>query len=396
MISSVEVPEKLGILFDPPLGTVRYRVGYGGRGSTKSWSFARALLIHGARQPLRILCAREFQSSIRDSVHRLLSDQIQAIGLDAFYRVQQADITGANGTEFLFKGLRRSIAEIKSTEGVDLCWVEEAEAVSEGSWRTLVPTIRKPHSEIWVSFNPRLPADPTYRRFVTTPPDNALIVRMGYRDNPWLSDVLRDEAKALQASDPEAYAHVWGGEPWTRSDTQVLAGKCRVDEFTPQPGWQPYYGADWGFSRDPTVLIRCWRGDNCLWVEYEAGGVGLNMDQMATAFLTVPESQQHVIRGDAARPETINEMNRRGFRIQPAAKWSGSVEDGIAHLRTYEAIVIHPRCTRTIEESRLWRYKVNDAGDPLPQLVDAHNHTWDAIRYALAPLIKQRPGFFVV
>ncbi|HEX6927601.1 MAG TPA: PBSX family phage terminase large subunit, partial [Longimicrobiaceae bacterium] len=233
----VEIPEAFAFLFDPPLGVVRYRVSYGGRGSAKSWQFARALLIHGARRPLRILCAREFQTSIKDSVHRLLADQIDRLGLGAFYEVQQSAILGANGTEFLFKGLRRNIQEIKSTEGIDVCWVEEAEAVSDESWRVLIPTVRKEGSEIWVSFNPALETDPTYQRFVVQPPARAIVRRVGYADNPWLPQVLRDEAEELRHRDPEAYAHVWGGEPWRRSDAEVLAGKWIVEEFEPEPHW---------------------------------------------------------------------------------------------------------------------------------------------------------------
>lgn len=389
---AVEIPEAFGFLFDPPLGGARYRVAYGGRGSAKSWQFGRALLILGARSPLRILCAREFQASIKDSVHRLLSDQIEKLGLGWCYTVQQTGIFGSNGTEFLFKGLRRDVNEVKSTEGVDVCWIEEAEAVSDTSWKVLIPTIRKPDSEIWVSFNPAEPTDPTYQRFVADPPARALVHRVGYRDNPWLPDVLAEEARELKRRDPEAYAHVWGGDPLTRSDAQVFAGRYVIDEFEPQAGWQgPYYGADWGFARDPAVLVRMWIGDGRLWIEYSEGGIGLTLDDLERSWSRIPDAKRYVIRADSARPETIAEMVRRGWRVEAAPKWSGSVEDGIEHLRSYDQIVVHPRCRRTAEEMRLYRYKVDKrTGDVLPQLVDAHNHDIDAIRYALAPLIRQR------
>lgn len=393
----VPTPAAFAPLFEP-LGTHRYRVFYGGRGSAKSWQFARALLVHGVANPIRVLCAREYQASMRDSVHRVLADQIEILGLTSFYTVQESTILGVNGTEFLFKGLRRDVAQIKSTEGIDVCWVEEAEAVSDHSWRVLIPTVRKPGSEIWVSFNPALADDPTYQRFAVTPPDKSIVRKVSYKDNPWFPDVLRDEAESLRRNDPEAYAHVWGGEPWQRSDAQVLAGKWRVAEFTPEAYWDaPLFGADWGFAQDPTMLIKCYVHDGRLWVEHEVGGIQLDADGIVRAFDTIPQSRDYTIRADAARPETIAEIKKRGFRCVAAPKWSGSVEDGIQHLRSYTEIVIHPRCKRVIEEARLWRYKLDPrTDDVLPTLVDANNHTWDAIRYALAPLIKKGPTAFII
>jgi phage terminase large subunit len=384
-----------------PLGTYRYRTFYGGRGSGKSWQFARALLVHGLAKPTRVLCAREYQASIRDSVHRVLADQIGLLGLSQLYTVQESSIFAANGTEFLFKGLRRDIAQIKSTEGVDVCWVEEAEAVSDQSWRTLIPTIRAPQSEIWVSFNPLLESDPTYQRFVANPPPRAVTCRVSWRDNPYLPTVLRDEAEALRVADPEAYAHVWDGEPWSRSDAQVLAGKWRVQEFAPSPdvdGWgHPLHGADWGFARDPSVLVRCWVKDNRLWIDYEAGGVQLDMGQTAEAFSAVPTARDYTVLADSARPETIAELNKRGYRCKAAPKWEGSVKDGISFIRSFSEVVIHPRCRRTIEEARLWRYKTDPRTDEvLPVLKSGHDHAWDAVRYALSPLIRRGPSAFVI
>ena len=394
---NVETPEAFAELYDPELGAVRFRVWHGGRGSAKSWQFARALLVHGYRRPLRVGCFREFQSSIRDSVHHLLEDQIERLGLGAFYSVGKSEVVGRNGTEFIFRGLRRDPQGVKSTEGIDIAWVEEAEAVSEESWEVLTPTIRKPGSEIWVTFNPGEPTDPTYQRFVANPDPNipAIIRKVGYRDNPWLPDVLWQEAQALKRRDPEAYAHIWGGEPWHRSDLQVFAGKITVADFTPEDHWDgPYFGADWGFSQDPTVLVLLYVADSRLYIAAEAGGVQLDMDDVARAFDRIPGSREHVIRGDAARPETINELRRRGFNVRAAPKWEGSVKDGIEYLRgQFDQIVIHPTCTRAIEEARLYRYQADKkTGDPLPKLADGHDHVWDAVRYALAPLIKRTPA----
>src|SRR6185369_15022252 len=215
----VDIPEVFQDLFEPK----RYKVYYGGRGGAKSWGFADALLIMGTQRPLRILCARELQKSIADSVHKLLSDQIMSLGLEEFYEIQKTTIIGLNGTEFLFNGLKHNATEIKSTEGIDICWVEEAEKVSEASWELLIPTIRKEHSEIWISFNTKQPNDATYKRFVFDAPGNSIVKKVSYKDNPFFPDVLEYERLELQRKDPKAYAHVWEGEFDTRYSGAVYA-----------------------------------------------------------------------------------------------------------------------------------------------------------------------------
>ena len=202
-----EFPEKLGFLFHPH----RYKVAYGGRGGTKSWGFARALLILGAARCLRIVCARETQQSIQQSVYQLLVDQIQRLGLQAEYEIQAARIMGRNGSEFIFVGLRHNVNAIKSLEGADIVWVEEAQVVTKGSWDILVPTVRKDGSEIWVSFNPELETDETYKRFVLTPPPGAMVVKIGWRDNPWFPEVLRVELEHERAKDQASYEYIWEG-----------------------------------------------------------------------------------------------------------------------------------------------------------------------------------------
>jgi len=203
-------PRKLQPLFKP----ARYKVAHGGRGGAKSWGFARALLILGAQKPLRILCTREVQRSIKDSVHKLLKDQIQALGLGAFYEVQNSVIKGANGTEFLFAGLSDLTAEsIKSYEGVDICWPEEAQAISKRSWDILIPTIRKPGSEIWISMNPELDTDESWTRFVQNPPPGSVVIEINYQDNPWFPDVLEKERQHAQATMTKVdYENIWEGK----------------------------------------------------------------------------------------------------------------------------------------------------------------------------------------
>lgn len=405
----IDTPAAYEFLYDPPFGSVRYRVCYGGRGAARSWQFARALLTHGIAQPLRILCAREWQTSIADSVHRVLSDQIKRLGIWNHYEVQDKAIRGANGTEFIFKGLRRDIGSIKSTEGIDVCWVEEGQSVSDRSWRELTPTIRKNGSEIWVTFNTGDENDATYVRLVAPtirdhprydPTFRGIVRKTTYADNPWLPDVLKADEESSRRTDPEEHAHIWGGDFWRRSRVHVLNGKWVQREFTPDASWgDPYFGADWGFANDPTVLVKLWIRDSRLWVEYAEGGVELDEAATVRAFDSVPDSRKYLIRADNARPETIAAIRKRGFRIEGAPKWTGSVEDGISHLRSYDAIVIHPQATRAVANARLWRYKTRAgaSGDPhaadaevLPTLVDGNDDCWDAARYALVSLIRAR------
>lgn len=212
-VRQIEIPDAFKPLFRPK----RYKVMYGGRGSGKSTSMALCLLIQGYNEKLRILCAREFQTSISDSVHKMLGDMIKEYGFNGDYEVQQARIINRrNGTEFIFKGLRHNANEIKSTEGIDRCWVEEAEKVSDNSWELLIPTIRKPGSEIWVSFNNKQPTDPTYVRMVVNADDDYFVKKVSYRDNPFFPEVLEKERLRLLKADPEAYKHIWEGEFDTR------------------------------------------------------------------------------------------------------------------------------------------------------------------------------------
>lgn len=374
---------------EPLFGPMRYKSLWGGRGAAKSWTVSSALLIKAMQRPLRILCARELQNSIKDSVHRLLSDRIAAFAMP--FEVLRDEIRHPNGSLFLFEGIKHNVNKIKSMEGVDIVWVEEAQSVSEDSWQVLIPTIRKPSSEIWLTWNTLDEKDPTYRRFVTDPPPDCWARRVNWDENPWITPELIKEKDYLYRTDAEAAAHVWGGEPRRMSDAQVLRGRYVVESFEPGKDWSgPYYGADWGFSVDPTALVRCWAHGRTLYIEHEAWGVGVDLDDTPALFDKVPESRKHAIRADSSRPETISHMRRHGFpRIMGVVKGKGSVEDGVEHLRSYERIVIHPRCEHAAEEARLWSYKVDHlTGDVMPVLVDKHDHCWDATRYALEPIIR--------
>jgi phage terminase large subunit len=235
-IANVQFPEKLACLFQP----ARYKVLYGGRGGAKSWGVARALLIMAAQKPTRILCAREFQTSIKDSVHKLLSDQIFALKLESHYEITQATIRGKNGSEFNFVGLKNNVANVKSYEGVDICWVEEAQTVSRLSWNTLIPTIRKEGSEIWITFNPELDTDETYQRFVVSPPEGAIVQKINWSDNPWFPETLKQEKDALKSRDHAAYQVIWEGFCRLTVDGAIFAREMQMAELDGRITKVPY------------------------------------------------------------------------------------------------------------------------------------------------------------
>lgn len=372
----------------------RYKVWHGGRGGAKSWQLARLLIVKAYDAKRLILCVREFQASIADSVHRLLNNQIQLLGLANYFVITDTSIRcSRTGSEFIFKGLLRSINEIKSLEGVDICWFEEAQRGSALSWEILIPTIRKEGSEIWATFNTDEETDPTYQKFIVNPLPNAKVIKVNYDSNPWFPETLRLEMEYCRATDMDAYRHIWLGECRKRSAAEVFGGKWAVSTFDAPANAIFYYGADWGFAHDPTVLIRCFESEDCLYVDYEAWGIGVDISDTPALFERVPGAKAWPIKADAARPETISAMRRYGFNISAAPKWPGSIADGIAHLRSYRKIIIHERCVHLIDEAKLYKYKINPlTGEVLPGLVDAHNDGWDALRYGLSSRIRGGGG----
>ena len=390
----IKLPPKLVPMFTKhPRGSLRYRGAYGGRGSAKSASFAKMAAIFGYAEPLRILCTREIQDSIKESFHAELKAAIESEPwLTAAYDVGVDYLRGKNGTEFMFKGLRHGINSIKSLAKIDICIIEEAEDVPEYSWRDLEPTIRAAGSEIWPIWNPKREGSPVDTRFRQNTPPRSLMVELNWRDNPWFPPELEEQRQhALKTMEPGLYEHIWEGAYLKNSKAQIFSDKVRVDAFDPADGWDgPYYGADWGFSQDPTTLTRSWIHGKRLYIEHEAYKVGCDIDKTPALFDTVPRVREYIIRADNARPETISYLSRNGFKIMPCEKWKGSVEDGIAYMRGFEEIIIHPRCEHTRREFVAYSYKVDRlTGDVLPDIIDANNHCIDAIRYALGPMIKR-------
>ena len=679
---NVDFPDKFQALFKPS----RYKNFHGGRGSGKSMNVARALVLKTYEKRLRVLCCREIQNTIRDSVHKLISDQIEELGLSPWFEVTQTSIKGINGSEFIFKGLRFDPQGIKSTEGIDICWCfvagtlvdgvpiehvkagdkvdsynhktrrvekrtvlrvmkrkapmrlysltyagcntiittsehpffvkgkgyvpakflekgdvvyekvepsvriplfgrlwrddsfgysweeaevrqegrdllqglraeavvgedeeeqsdvrpegagenagnfqrkessskgtwrkreglfswtkrtlarawawmvgrvdcsnwtpfrstiklqnrlgkhllrgcgrsgwrvaygetregrgcekgcflreqrlesievqeqgsigqssescrydyvynleiegnnnyfangllvhncEEAQTVSEVSWSILIPTIRKEGSEIWLTWNPLDEGSPTYQRFIENPPPDCISEEVNFYDNPYFPEVLRQEMEWLKKKDYGAFEHVWLGKPLSITDAVIFKGHYTVESFPDdlhQKADRLFFGADFGFANDPSTLIRCFIYDRKLYIEYEAYGVGVEINELPSFYDSISESRKWQIWGDNSRPETISYLKKTGgFRIAGADKWQGSVEDGIAYLKSFDMIVIHPRCKHTAEEFRLYRYKIDKTTDEiLPLVEDANNHCIDAIRYSLNGYIRRK------
>lgn len=394
--AQIKLPKKLLPVFAPARGHLRYRGAYGGRGSGKSFNFAKMAAIFGCVEKLRILCTREFQVSIKESFHAELKNAIASEPwLAAAYDVGIDYIRGHNGTEFIFRGLRHNMGSIKSMAQIDICIVEEAEDVPEASWIDLEPTIRAPGSEIWVVWNPRTNGSPVDKRFIKATPPRSRIVEMNYWDNPFFPQELEElRLQQLRTFDDSTYAHIWEGKYLSRTDAQIFAGKYRVAEFEPHPKtWDgAYYGLDFGFSQDPTAGVKAWIHERKLYIEYEAGRTGLELDDTAEYLIKrIPGIDTNVVRCDNARPESISYIKRSGIpRAKPCEKGKGSVEDGIAFIKSFDEVIIHPRCKDTIDEFRLYSYKVDrNSGEVLDTIVDNHNHYIDALRYALEPVMKR-------
>lgn len=260
-MANVDIPEKLKFLFER--NKWRYKVAYGGRDGAKSHSFARALLVLGAMAPLRIACLREVQNSIADSVHKLLSDLIAEIDLGAFYRVFDTRIDGMNGTEFIFRGLSTQTRQsIKSLEGVDIAWLEEAQTTSDRSWQILDPTIRKAGSEIWASFNPDMETDPIYKLFVTNPLPESKVVHINYLDNPWRSKALDAQREHMRVSDPELFGHIYLGQcrPAVEGaifyrEVSALRSSGRLANVPVDPMLKTHVVVDLGFNDFMSILL---------------------------------------------------------------------------------------------------------------------------------------------
>lgn len=370
--------------YKPLLTPSRYKGAYGGRGSGKSHFFAELAIEESVRRKTDVVCVREIQRSLDQSVKKLLEAKIVSMGLSHRFTVKHTHIESDLGGMIIFQGMQNHTADtIKSLEGYDRAWVEEAQSLSQRSLDLLRPTIRAPKSELWFSWNPNLPTDPVdvLLRGESPPPD-AVVVQANYRDNPWLPDVLRQELEYDQKRDPDKFAHVWLGEYQRNAESRVFRN-WKIEEFERPRGAVHRLGADWGYAIDPSVLVRCSIDGKRLYVDHEAYLIGCEINQLPDLFDRVPESRDWFITADSARPETISYMQKHGYpKINAAIKGARSVEEGVAFLQSFD-IVVHPRCQHVIDELTMYSYKTDPlTGRVLPLLEDKHNHCIDSLRYA--------------
>lgn len=411
-VAQVDFPKKLQFLFHPK----RYKISYGGRGGAKSWGFARALLVLGAGRPIRVLCAREIQKSIADSVHKLLADQIEAMGLAGFYEIQKTAIYGKNGTEFLFAGLRHNISNLKSYEGVDIVWVEEAQSVSKASWDVLIPTIRKEGSEIWVSFNPDLEDDPTYQRFVMDPPSNADVVKINYDSNPWFPDVLRQEMEDCRRKNYQDYLHIWEGQckqavegAIFAAELQKAAEENRITRVPVQPGIPVHTFHDLGQSDNYAIWFAQIVGMEFRLVDYYQNSgqkVPHYIDVLARrgyhyGEIFLPHDAEHE---QLAAQQTVAQQYREAIRNNPSLGKSVRIVPRIpkkflaieAARKIFERCVFDKdKCTDGIQCLRRYRYAIDEETGKIGKepMHDIYSHGADAFMQMaqyLKPEVKQQ------
>lgn len=395
----IKTPEVFVPLVDDDSDEARYLGAHGGRGSGKSHEFAeklieRALMQHG----LLWLCVREVQKSLEQSVKRLLENKIQHFGVGKYFDVQKTLIKTPGNGVLVFQGMQNHTAEsVKSFEGFDGGWVEEAQTLSQSSLDLLRPTIRKARSQLWFSWNPKNKTDPV-DAFLRgndpksqldkewAPPPRSVVVEANWSDNPFFSDtVLREEKDYDLRRDPDKYAHIWGGGYLRNAESRVFRN-WKVEHFetpiSPVPTF--YLGADWGMRVDPSVLIRCYIIGRTIFIDHEAYAVGCPLDRRGKLFDQVPGARGNAITADGSWPDTLDYMQRNGFpRMRAAVKGPGSVAEGVEFLQSYD-IVVHPRCVHVADELTLYSFKVDPKTDVITSVLeDKKNHTIDSVRYAL-------------
>lgn len=404
---NAEFPEKLKFLFQPK----RYKVAYGGRGGAKSWGFARALLIQGAAKPLRILCTREVQKSIKDSVHSLLNDQIQALGLGHFYEVLETEIRGKNGTQILFAGLAsHTVESVKSFEGVDYVWVEEARSVSKRSWTILIPTIRKPGSEVWVSFNPELDSDETYQRFVENPPPDCITAKVNYSDNPWFPEVLEKERQHAKAKlSKDEYENIWEGACKAAVDGAIYADEVRqaiehkrICDVPYDPALKVHVIWDLGWN-DSMFLILAQKHLSSLRVietieddhkTYDWFSGELRNRRLNWGKLWLPHDAMHATPESGRTPNRI--LQDLGWTTAPIP--NQAIETGIKQARmSFQQVYFDKtKANRLIQCLKRYRRNIpTTTGEPASPVHDEWSHGADAFRYLalVAPQLSNEDLF---
>lgn len=377
----VDLPAYAGDLWQP----FRYLAWHGGRGAAKSRSVATGLVLQAVERHERILCGREVQKSIKDSVKRLLDDEIARLGLSAAFTSTETEIRGPNDSLFLFSGIKGNANGIKSIEGITTFWGEEAQTFSQASLDTVIPTIRAPGSRLIFTWNPDLASDPIDKLFrgENGPPPRSIVREVNYDDNPWFPPDLREAMEFDRQRDYDKYLHIWRGQYRQNSEARVFKN-WRVEPFDSPEGVEYRLGADFGFSIDPSVALRCWIEGTQIFIDHEAWGLNVEIVNLPALFMSIPDAERYWMTADSSRPETISYLRTNGFpRIASALKGQRSVEEGVEFLKSYD-LVIHPRCVRLIDELTHYSYKVDSlTGQVLAELEDKNNHCIDALRYAV-------------
>jgi phage terminase large subunit len=377
-------------VFLPLLEPARFKGVHGGRGSGKSWFFAGEA-IEALLDGKNVLCIREVQNSIADSVKRLIEARIEEFGLEDYFEITEKEIRcPSSGAYAIFRGMQNhTAASVKSLEDFHVGWWEEAQTASQRSLDLLIPTIRANGSELWFSWNPDDEAAPI--EFLRKdPPDNAVVIQANWSDNLRFPEVLRADMERDRKRDPDKYAHVWEGQYRGLSEARVFRN-WREGEIDVAENVVWFYGMDFGFANDETAALRCCMPDNeTLYIGSEVYELGVPTDALPKFLGELPDATRWPMRADNARPETIDYLRRHGFpRLRAAKKGKGSVEDGVTFLQGMD-IVIHPRCVNTIREFRSYAYKTDArTGEVLPAIEDKNNHAIDALRYAVEGLHRR-------
>lgn len=378
----------------PLLDTTKRYIGIkGGRASGKSHERAEALVERMFLEPdLRWVCIREIQKSLKYSSKQIITDKIRKFGLSHLFEITLSEIKrkGHDGV-VIFQGMQDHTADsIKSLEGFDGAWVEEAQSLSKRSVDLLLPTIRKDDAQIWFTWNPESKDDAVNTVFEDYP-DDCILLHVDYNMNPWLPDAMFRLARALKEKCYDAYLHIWRGQPKQNSEEQIFNGYWSAKEFAVDETFtDPLQGADFGFN-DPTTAIRVYVKDNCLFISDEYYKRNLDLNLMPDAFKTINGFERYTTRADNSRPDTISYLQRNGLKkVISCVKGKGSIEDGIEFMKSFDHIYVHTSCVNTIQEFTDYKYKVNKlTGDITSDIIDDNNHIIDAIRYALEPLMKR-------
>ena len=394
MQSNLQIPTKLTPVFTN-LQTNAYDVIVmeGGRGGAKSNALAAVGVQESFVDDGVILCCREIQKSISDSLYSAILSEIKARGLTSYFEVTKTEIVNRyTGARFIFAGLKHNITSVKSINKLRVVLTDEAENISQESWDYLRPTPRYGNVRTYVVFNPRFESDPTWQEFVVKKDDTTLHITINWQDNPWFPASLNRQRLRDAKGDAARYSWIWEGKFLAVTESSILGRKLTSRHFDLDDSYgTPYIGVDWGFSVDPTACIEAYIKGESLYIRNAASKIGLELDDTAAWLLAhIPLMKKYTSRADSARPETISKVKKDIPLMQACRKWAGSVEDGVTQLLAFDEIVVHPDAMVCYSELTAFSYKVDRHDQLTSAILDADNHYADALRYAIEPMVGGR------